>query len=174
VKMLPQATNQAPPAKSGKLWRWLVGEEDEEPAEPSPSPGRAPVRREPPPPASSIPDSTTVQARVAQLETGLRLLAEATKRVHLDLSKALADLRSEMALTATPTDVRRALNETMEPLAATIEQLSDTAQALPLTLGSIAERLTAKVDALQIDLEETLIALIPVSWDGLEPPPAPH
>jgi hypothetical protein len=168
VKMLPQATNQAPPSKGGKLWRLLVGEDDEAPADPSPRP--APAERQPRQ-APSVSDPTTMDERVAQLETGLRLLAEATKRVHLDLSNALAGLRSDMTLTATPTDVRRAVAETLEPLAATIEQLSDTAQALPLTLGAIAERLTAKVDALKIDLEETLIALIPSSWDGPAPPP---
>ena len=50
-------------------------------------------------------------------------------------------------------------------MASSIDSLNDTARALPLTLGAMTERLTTKIDALHGELEETLIALIPASWD---------
>ncbi len=94
------------------------------------------------------------------------MTAEAMKRVHLDLSRSLSELRAEIAMTATSVDVRRAIAEAMEPFVASVETLSETVRAMPLALGAITERVGAKMETLQVDLEEMLIALIPSSWEN--------
>jgi len=163
MKMLESATNQAPPTKGGKLWRLLVGEDEAARPDTSAEALLAPSDpRDEPVPSSAPAD---MAGRVARLETGLRLMAGALKQMHADLSGTLADLRAEIAMTATSVDVRRAVAEALDPLASSIESLSDIAHALPLTLGATAERLAAKIDTLHGELEETLIALIPTAWD---------
>jgi hypothetical protein len=167
VKMLESATSQAPPTKGGKLWRLLVGEAEAPPPETSPSE----LLESPPDPMDQAPPPAPADlaGRVARMETGLRLFAETLKRMHAELSASLAEIRAEVSMTATSVDVRRAMAEALEPLGASIESLSETAHALPLTLGAATERLSARIDTVHGDLEETLIALMPATWD---PPPA--
>jgi hypothetical protein len=164
--MLENATNQAPPTRGGKLWRLLVGDQEMEELQSSPSSSMAPpalanqTNRPAPPVPAGVAD------RIDRLETGLRLMSEVLKRIHAELSGALSEVRSEVALTATSVDVRRTVAEALDPLTASIESLADTAHALPLTLGAMTERVTARIATLRDDLEETLIALIPSSWDS--------
>lgn len=171
MKMLESATRQAPPTKGGKLWRLLVGEDEAQRAHTSADvlfdPPEEPADAAPAPPPADL------EGRVARLETGLRLFAEALKRMHVELSGSLEAIRTEVAMTATSVDVRRAIAEALDPVTASIESLTDTAHALPLSLGATSERLAARIDALQGDLEETLIALMPGSWDTSTAEPEP-
>src|SRR5437762_5498044 len=97
-------TAQHPSARSGRIWRLFTGE----PADPGRVEGGDIETLSPQ--ASDTLDLVDEalaprEDRLERLEAGIRLLAGALKRVHHDLSSAMAELRQDLAQAATASDV---------------------------------------------------------------------
>ena len=98
MKMLPQATSQAPPTKGGKLWRLLVGEEDQTSSEEGRAPVPTPPARRPPPdptPASSPAGANTVQVSLNRGVLPHEMFMEQIRRFAAKVLPALQSHRVE-------------------------------------------------------------------------------
>jgi len=147
-------TEQRASARSGRRWRFFAG---------SPTETAAFDDDRSPDPVIDLEEATEAgptDLRIDRLEAGIRLLAEALKRVHQDLSAAVADLRADLGGAATVADVQVAMAEVVLPLQDAVTRLTESTQSLPLILGAATERLASKVDATRVELEETLLALM--------------
>jgi hypothetical protein len=148
-------TEQRTSARTGRVWRFFAGGPtetgvlDDEPLS-------EPIVDLAAPPSTAGPSDH----RIERMEAGMRLLAEALKRVHQDLANAVAEVRTEIARAATADDVAAAASQAVLPLQEAVTRLMESTQSLPLILGAATERLASKVEATRVELEETVIALM--------------
>jgi len=151
-------TAQRTSARAGRVWRFFAGGPADTDVLDDGEPHADPVLDLAPPPA--VEAMGPPDPRLERVEAGIRLLAEALKRVHQDLSNAVAEVRTEIARAATADDVATAASQAVLPLQDAVTRLTESTQSLPLILGAATERLASKVESTRVELEETVIALM--------------
>jgi hypothetical protein len=112
---------------------------------------RAPLRRAPEV-IHILPDGDAnldvIAARVARLEEGIRLIAEALKRVHADLAAQLDALRDEVRRDVAEADARagRAAERAVHPLAQAVARLAEAVEGFPHVLSAALEDVLRRID----------------------------
>lgn len=132
------------PARAGRLWRMLVGEES------GGAFGAGPIvdLRD----APGV-DPRTVEERLARLEVGVRLIADTLKAVGTQLTGAVRELQAEGRERdqRQRADIERLLWDSVAPLTESVERLAEAVRGIPLVVQSSTERILGHVAGYRTD-----------------------
>jgi hypothetical protein len=146
-------------SQGGRLTRWLFGE------------GRAyatPTARELPTASAEVidirteppTDLETLAHRIDQLETGMRLMADAMKRAYGDLSNAIRSLTFEMQNGQGKPNGESNLQQSVASLNLMIDELLHSMRAFPHVLAVATDELSQRIEAVEERTTGTLGELL--------------
>jgi len=118
------------------------------------------------------PDIETVYVKVQRLETGVRLVADTMKRAYVELADSLETIRQRLDRLASASDIRRYIEEAVEPLNQTVLEIVESSEGLPIILTTAADRMVEQIREARLEIEQRLSKLpsLVASGTDLEAP----
>lgn len=165
-------TTEQMPARAGRFWRMLIGDEAN---------GGLPddvidLRSGPRPSfGSGRPDLQELEYRVQRLESGVRLIADTLKAVGTQLTDAVRNLQADSRERdhVARAETQQMMWEAIAPLSEAVGHLTEAVRTLPLVVSSSTERILHHVAQPEVPhLEDAIGALPEVPADGAVEPTA--